>query len=46
MAGLSSAKARTILREGVARGRALSKKQKGFFGARAAGLPIMKRRAR
>jgi len=46
MAGLSSAKARKILSEGVARGRTLSKAQRGFFGARAAGLPIMKRRAR
>ncbi len=49
MAGLSSAKARIILREGVVRGHALTKKQKGFFGARAGGSPIkniMRKRAR
>jgi len=49
MAGLSSFKAKKILREGVARGRILSKAQRGFFGARAGGSPIkriMKRRAK
>ena len=38
--GLSKSKAKTILREGEIGGKALTKKQKGFFGARAAGLPI------
>ena len=50
MAALTIGKAKKILREGVARGRNLSKKQKGFFGLIAGGgtptRNIMKRRAR
>ena len=34
---LTKAKAKKILKEGVARGKPLTKKQKGFFGARAGG---------
>lgn len=33
----SKAKAKKILRDGSVRGKALTKKQKGFFGARAGG---------
>lgn len=40
--GPSPAKAREILRDGSVRGKALTKKQKGFFGARA-GSPERKR---
>jgi hypothetical protein len=36
---VSAAKARRILKEGRARGRKLSPAQRGYFGARAAGLP-------
>ena len=41
---LSEMKAKKILGEGIARGRKLTKKQRGFFGARAAGLPIKRKR--
>ena len=34
---LTKAKAKIILKEGVVRGKKLTKKQKGFFGARAGG---------
>lgn len=37
---LTPAKARTILREGQTRGHILTKKQRGFFGARAGRAPI------
>lgn len=37
---VSKEKAKTILREGSVRGHALTKKQKGFFGARAGGAPV------
>jgi hypothetical protein len=37
MAKLTKGKAKTILREGRARGKKLSKKQKKFFGAIAGG---------
>lgn len=38
-------KAKKILKEGKAHGKRITKKQKGFFGARAGGAPIkMKRR--
>jgi hypothetical protein len=41
MAGtLTPEKAKEILRDGTANGRPLSTRQKGFFGARAAGKPI------
>ncbi len=46
---ISMHKAKKILREGVVRGHALTKKQQGFFGARAGGSPIkniMKKRAK
>lgn len=36
---ISREKAKEILRHGTVHGEALSKKQKGFFGARAGGLP-------
>ena len=37
MAKLTKAKAKKILKEGVVRGKKLTKAQKGFFGARAGG---------
>ena len=46
---LTIGKAKKILREGIVRGRALTTRQKGFFGARAGGSRIkniMKRRAK
>lgn len=39
MAKLTQAKAKKILKEGIVRGKKLTKKQKGFFGARAGGQP-------
>jgi hypothetical protein len=42
---VTKAKAKKILRDGSVRGKALTKKQKGFFGARAGGTPV-KRMAR
>jgi hypothetical protein len=42
---VSKPKAKEILRDGSVRGKALTKKQKGFFGARAGGAPV-KRMAR
>ena len=41
---LTSSKARTILKEGKARGHRLTKKQKRFFGAIAGGQRPRKRR--
>jgi hypothetical protein len=41
---LTRAKARTILREGVARGKKLTPKQKRFFGARAGGSPVRRKK--
>lgn len=41
---LTKKKAKTILKEGVARGKKLTKKQRGFFGARAAGLPLRRKK--
>lgn len=41
---ISRAKAKKILKEGVARGKKLTPKQKRFFGARAGGAPIKKKR--
>lgn len=40
MAGLTPAKAKLILKEGQIGGTPITKKQKGFFGARAGGAPI------
>lgn len=37
---LTKAKAEKILRHGSVRGHPLSKKQEGFFGARAGGAPV------
>lgn len=39
-ARVSSGKAKEILRHGTVRGRNLTEKQKGFFGARAGGAPV------
>ena len=41
---LTRAKAKEILRHGSVRGHKLTKKQRGFFGARAAGLSMRRRR--
>jgi len=41
--GPTPAKAREILSDGSVRGKALTKKQKGFFGARAGASPERKR---
>lgn len=41
---LTKAKAKLILREGKIRGKKLTPAQKGFFGARAGGVPIKKKR--
>lgn len=38
MAKLTEAKAKKILRHGKVHGKRLTKKQKGFFGARAGGV--------
>lgn len=43
---LTSSKAKEILRHGEVRGHKLSKKQKGFFGARAGGAPIRRKHAK
>ena len=37
---VSKAKAKKILREGEIGGRTLTKRQRGFFGARAGGAPV------
>ena len=37
---VSSRKAREILRHGKVKGHKLTKRQKGFFGARAGGAPV------
>lgn len=42
MAKLTRAKAKKILKHGSVRGHPLSKKQKGFFGARAGGAKLRK----
>lgn len=41
---LSKAKAGKILRHGSVRGHKLTKKQKGFFGARRGGAPVRRKR--
>jgi len=39
-AGPSPAKAKTILKDGKVKGKALTGKQRGYFGARAGGAPM------
>lgn len=41
---LTRRKARTILREGKIRGKPLTGPQKGFFGARAGGAPVRRKK--
>lgn len=41
---LTSSKARKILGHGKVRGHKLTKKQKGFFGARAGGVPVKRKK--
>ena len=41
---LTKKKAGEILRHGTVRGKKLTKKQKGFFGARRGGVPAKKRK--
>lgn len=41
---LTRAKAKEILRHGEVGGKRLTKKQKGFFGARAGGAPTKRKR--
>jgi len=44
MAGrVSKAKAKEIMRHGSVHGQKLTKKQKGYFGARAGGAPMRKK---
>lgn len=43
---ISQTKAKQILREGEIGDRPLTKKQKGFFGARAGGAPVKRKRKR
>lgn len=40
---VSKAKAREILHHGSVRGRRLSRRQRGFFGARASGKPYRRK---
>lgn len=40
---LSREKAKEILRHGEVRGKPLTKKQEGFFGARAGGVPVKRK---
>jgi hypothetical protein len=42
--GVSQRKAKKILRHGSVRGKALTKPQRGFFGARAGGQPVKRKR--
>ena len=44
MAKLTKAKAKKILREGVIRGKKLTGKQKAFFGARAGGARVRRKK--
>lgn len=41
---VSSHKAKEILRHGEVKGHKLTKKQKGFFGARAGGAPMKRKK--
>jgi len=43
---ISQKKAKKILRHGSVRGHKLTKKQKGFFGARAGGQPVRRKKTR
>ena len=45
MAEVSQAKAREIMRDGTVHGKPLTQKQRGFFGARAGGAPLRKKKA-
>ena len=42
--GITRKKAKKILKEGVARSKKLTKKKRGFFGARARGAPVRRKR--
>ena len=44
--GLTKSKAKKILKDGIIRGKKLTKKQRGFFGATAAGKKIKRSRMR
>lgn len=44
MAKLTKAKAKKILKHGEVHGKPLTKKQKGFMGARAGGAPVKRRK--
>lgn len=41
---LTKAKAKKILKHGKVHGEPLTKKQKGFFGARAGGAPVKRKK--
>lgn len=41
--GITKKKAKKILRHGTVRGKKLTKKQQGFFGARAGGSPVKRK---
>lgn len=40
---ITAKKAKKILKHGEVRGKSLSKKQRGFFGARAGGAPVQRK---
>lgn len=40
---VSTKKAKKIIKHGKVRGKPLTKKQKGFFGARAGGMPVKRK---
>ena len=42
--GITKTKAKKILKHGEVRGKKLTKPQKGFFGARAGGLPVRRKK--
>lgn len=44
MAKLTKKKAKKILRHGKVRGKKLTKKQRGFFGVRAGGAPVRRKK--
>lgn len=46
MANITKAKAKKILSDGKVRGKALTKKQKAFMGARVGGQPVKRKRKR
>ena len=43
---LTKRKAKKILRDGTVRGKPLTSKQKAFFGARAGGAPVKRKKKR